>query len=128
MTVEARAQVPVLQDARSLAQTLRATHAIQAYLEAEERFRTSPEVERLRSALNESYRIYEQAESAGQATVEHIQDVRRRQAELQAHPAVAEFIERRDAAGLFLQRINQEISALLGLDFGATAGPAGGAC
>lgn len=128
MTVDARLQLPALRDARSLAQTLRATQAVQAYLVAEERFRTSPEVESLRSALTESYRIYEQAEGAGRATVKHIREVRRRQAALQAHAAVAEFVRRRDEAGLVLQRVNQEISALLGVDFGAAVRPAGGAC
>lgn len=60
--------------------------------------------------------------------MEQIHEVRRRQAELQAHPVVQGFQQSRDAGGLFLQRINQEISALLGLDFGATVGPVGGAC
>lgn len=128
MAVKAGEQAQALRAARSLAQTLRATRVIQAYLAAEQGFRTNSEVERLRGALTDAYQAYLAAERDGHATVEQIHDVRRRQAALQAHPAVLEFVQHREAGGLFLQRVNGEISALLGLDFGATVGPAGGAC
>lgn len=118
----------MVEAARALAEALKHSEVIQAHLAAEQRFRTHLEVERVREGLIAAYQAYEQAERAGTATVEHVQEVRHRQQLLQAHPAVAEYVRKREAGGLFLQRVNEEISRLLGIDFGATAGPAGGAC
>lgn len=128
MVIEAGGSTRVVEAARALAQVLRRTEVIQAYLAAERRFRADPDVERARERLVAAYQTYEQAERAGTAAVEDIQEVRRRQEALQTHPTVVEYVRAREAAGLFLQRINEEISSLLGVDFGATAGPAGGAC
>lgn len=128
MRIEATATMSAVEAARALADALRRTEAIQAYLAAEQRFQTDPDVGRVREGLLAAYQVYEQAERAGTATIEHIQEVRRRQQALQAHPTVGEYTRAREAGGLFLQRVNEEVSSLLGIDFGATAGPAGGAC
>lgn len=128
MGIEITTRTSVVEAAQALAQALKQTEVIQAYRAAEQRFQTDPDVGRLREGLIAAYQAYEQSEQAGTATVEHINEVRRRQAALQSHPAVAEYVRTREASGLFLQRINEEISGLLGIDFGATAGPAGGAC
>jgi cell fate (sporulation/competence/biofilm development) regulator YlbF (YheA/YmcA/DUF963 family) len=128
MRIETTATTPAVEAAQALADALRHTEVIQAYLVAERRFQTDPDVGRVREGLLAAYQAYEQAERAGTATIEHIQEVRRRQQALQAHPTVGEYARAREAGGLFLQRVNEEISSLLGIDFGATAGPAGGAC
>lgn len=59
---------------------------------------------------------------------EQVREVREAQARFQRQILVQEFSQARDAAGLFLQKTNRVISEILGLDFGQTAGPAGGAC
>lgn len=128
MGMETTTRASVVEAARALADALEHTEVVHAYLAAEQRFHADPEIGSLRERLNAAYRAYEQAERAGRATVEHIQDVRRRQHALQTHPAVVEYVRAREAGGLFLQRVNGEISSLLGVDFGATVGPAGGAC
>lgn len=128
MGIETTTRTSVVEAARALAEALRHTGVIQAYLAAEQRFRADPEVGGVRERLIAAYQAYEQAERAGTATVEHVQEVRGWQQALQAHPTVVEYARTREAGGLFLQGVNEEISSLLGIDFGATAGPAGGAC
>jgi cell fate (sporulation/competence/biofilm development) regulator YlbF (YheA/YmcA/DUF963 family) len=128
MRIETTATMSAVEAARALADALRRTEAIQAYLAAEQRFQTDPDVGRVREGLLAAYQAYEQAERAGTATVKHIQEVRRRQEALQSHPTVAEYVRTREAGGLLLQRVNEEVSGLLGIDFGATVRPAGGAC
>jgi cell fate (sporulation/competence/biofilm development) regulator YlbF (YheA/YmcA/DUF963 family) len=118
-----------LDAAQALAAMLRRTTPITAYQDADERFRRDPEVEAMRQRLAAAVRTYRQAERAGTVTIAQVQEVRQCQDALQAHPAVAAYGQAREAGLAFLRRVNDEISGVLGVDFGAAAGVrTGGRC
>jgi cell fate (sporulation/competence/biofilm development) regulator YlbF (YheA/YmcA/DUF963 family) len=108
--------------ARALGEILRRTAPIAAYRDADKRFRRAPEVQAMRQRLAAAVRAYRQAERAGTVTIAQVQEVRQCQDTLQAHPAVSAHEQAREAGVAFLRRVNDEISGILGLDFGATAG------
>ena len=85
-----------------------------------------------RSALVETFQrragAFQRAQQAGDARPGQVREIRTAQARVQAHPRVRELVEAREAVGRFLQETNLVISDVLGVDFGQTAGPAGGAC
>jgi cell fate (sporulation/competence/biofilm development) regulator YlbF (YheA/YmcA/DUF963 family) len=103
---------------------LKATPVVRRFDEAARRFEADQEVQSLMGVL----RRFQQAQQNGGLSSSELEDVRDAQARIRNHSVVQEFLRARDAVGAFLQETNQAISEVLGLDFGQTAGPAGGAC
>lgn len=103
---------------------LRATPVVRRFAEATRRYETDQEVQALMAKL----RHFQQAQQTGGLSSSELQDVRDAQARIRNHRVVQEFLAARDAVGGFLQETNLAVSEVLGLDFGQTAGPAGGAC
>lgn len=119
---------PVLERTREFVTALKATPSVQHFVAAQHRFQTDSEVRQIMADLQRKADAFQKAQEDGTLREEQIRDVREAQARFQRHPLVQEFVQARDAAGLFLQETNRVISEILGLDFGQTAGPAGGAC
>ena len=114
----------VLRRTDEFIEALRATPAVQRFAEASRRFEADQEVQSLMGTLQR----FQRAQQTGEVLGTRFQDVRNAQARLQNHPVVQEFLAARDAVGALLQETNLVISEILGLDFGQTVGPAGGAC
>jgi cell fate (sporulation/competence/biofilm development) regulator YlbF (YheA/YmcA/DUF963 family) len=108
--------------AQAFSRVLLRAAPIAAHRDAEERFRRNPEVEAMRQRLAAAVRAYRQAERAGTVTIAQVQEARQSQDALQTHPAVAAYGQAREAVLAFLRLVNDEISGVLGVDFGATAG------
>ncbi len=119
---------PVLERTREFVTALKATLSVQHFVTAQRRFQTDAEVREIMADLQRNAEAFQKAQQDGTLREEQIQTVRAAQARFQQHPVVREFVQAREAAGVFLQETNRVISELLGLDFGQTAGPAGGAC
>lgn len=64
----------------------------------------------------------------GQTWSDETARTRLRTYQTREHPVVREFTEAQEALGTFLQETNAAISETPGIDFGQTAGSAGGAC
>lgn len=105
-------------------EALKAAPAIRRFAEASCRFEADREVQ----SLMETLQRFQRAQQTGEVLSAGLQDVRDAQARFRNHLVVQEFLAARDAVGAFLQETNLVISEVLGLDFGQTAGPAGGAC
>lgn len=118
----------VLERTQEFVAALKATPAVQRFAAVRRRFGVDPEVQRIMGELQQNVDAFQRAQEAGTLREEQIREVREAQARFQGHPLVQEFFQARDAAGTFLQETNRVISETLGLDFGQTAGPAGGAC
>lgn len=118
----------ILERTREFVVALKAMPVVQHFAAAEQRFRTDPEVQRILGDLQKKVEIFQRAQEAGTLRTDKVRAVREAQARFQGHPLVQEFFQAREAAGLFLQETNRVISGILGLDFGQTVGPAGGAC
>lgn len=103
---------------------LESTRVVRRFKEAARRFEEDQEVQ----SLVQTFRRFQQAQQNGGVLGNELRDVRDAQARIQKHRVVQEFLESREAAGEFLQKTNGAISEVLGVDFGRTAGPAGGAC
>lgn len=114
----------VLQRTEEFIEALRATPAIRRFKEASRRFEADQEVQSLLGRLQR----FQQAQQRGTATSTEVQDARDAQARIQRHPLVREFLAARNGAGALFLQTNQAISEVMGIDFGQTAGPAGGAC
>ncbi len=113
---------------REFVAALQATPSVQRFVAAQRRFQTDPGIQRLLAEAKRKAQSFQRAQQDGTLREEQIQAVREAQARFYEHPLAQEFLQARDAAGTFLQETNRVISAILGLDFGQTAGPAGGAC
>lgn len=107
---------------------LKATLVVQRFVAAEQCFRTDAEVQRILEDLQSKMQAFREAQQGGTLREEQVREVREAQARFYDHPAAQEFLQARDAVGTFLQETNRVISETLGLDFGQTVGPAGGAC
>lgn len=105
-------------------EALKATAVVRRFNEAARQFEADQEVQSLMGTLQR----FQRAQQAGGLSSSELQGVRNAQARFANHPVVQEFLGARDAIGAFLQDTNRVISEVLGLDFGQTAGPAGGAC
>ncbi len=114
----------VLQRTDEFIESLKATSVVRRFDEASRRFETDQEVQSLMGTL----RRFQQAQQTGGVLTAELVGVRDAQARLQNHRVVQEFLAARDAVGKFLQETNQAVSEVIGIDFGQTAGPAGGAC
>lgn len=118
----------VFEKGRELIEALLATPEISAYRRAEARFREDPDLRRLRAEFERVTAAFHRAQARGTLTHAQIREAREVQARLQQHSLVQQFLAARDVAGRCLQEVNRAMSEVLGLDVGATAGPAGGAC
>ena len=107
---------------------LRATSVVQRFADAQRRFDTDPEVQALLETFQRRADAFQRAQQAGDVRPAQVREIRDAQTRVQAHPLVREFAEAREAVGVVLQETNLVISEVLGVDFGQTAGPAGGAC
>lgn len=118
----------VFERTREFVTALKATPSIQRFVVAQRRFQTDPGVQRLLADVQREAQTFQRAQQDGTLQEEQIQQVRDAQARFYDHPVAQEFLQARDAAGTFLQETNRVVSEILGLDFGQTVGPAGGAC
>jgi cell fate (sporulation/competence/biofilm development) regulator YlbF (YheA/YmcA/DUF963 family) len=114
----------VLRRTDEFIEALKATPAVRRFVEASRRFEADQEVQSLMGTLQR----FHGAQQTGEVLSPGFHDVRDAQARLQNHRVVQEFLAARDAVGAFLKETNRVISEVLGVDFGQTAGPAGGAC
>ncbi len=118
----------VFERTREFVTALKATPSIQRFVVAQRRFQTDPGVQRLLADVQRKAETFQRAQQDGTLREEQIREVREAQARFYDHPVAQEFLQARDGAGAFLQETNRVISEILGLDFGQTVGPAGGAC
>jgi cell fate (sporulation/competence/biofilm development) regulator YlbF (YheA/YmcA/DUF963 family) len=125
---ESDGRARVIQHADAFITALRATPVVQRFADAQRRFDTDPEVRALLETFQRLADGFQRAQRAGEARPDQVREIRDAQARIQAHPLVREFVDAREAVGRFLQETNLVISEVLGVDFGQTAGPAGGAC
>jgi cell fate (sporulation/competence/biofilm development) regulator YlbF (YheA/YmcA/DUF963 family) len=118
----------VFERTREFVAALKATPSVQRFVEAQRRFQADREIQRLLAEVQRKAETFQRAQQDGALREEQIQQVREAQARFYDHPVAQEFLQARDAAGAFLQETNRVISEILGLAFGQTVGPAGGAC
>jgi cell fate (sporulation/competence/biofilm development) regulator YlbF (YheA/YmcA/DUF963 family) len=121
-------QAHVLQLADALGAALKNSEVVQHFTAVEQRFRTDPNVQRMLKTLRQEAEKFQHAERTGNLSEEQLQEFRDMQARFQSHPLLRNLQEAREAAGFLLKETNSIISQILGIDFGRTAGPAGGAC
>lgn len=103
---------------------LKATSAVRRFTDAAHSFESDQEVQRLMGVLRQ-FQLAQQTATVSRAD---LHDERDAQIHIRNHPVVVDFLAARDEAGTLLQETNRVISEVLGLDFGQTAGPAGGSC
>lgn len=118
----------VLERTREFVSALKVTPSVQRFMVAQHRFQADREVQRLLADVQRKAETFQRAQQDGTLREEQIREVREAQARFYDHPLAQEFLQARDAAGAFLQEANRVISEILGMDFGQTVGPAGGAC
>lgn len=111
---------------QELLEALKAAPAIVAFRDAERRFQADGELRRLRTELQESGERLQGARMRGVAAQALLAEVREKQAGVQSHPLVLEYVTTKGAADDFLRGINRAISAIVGLDVADAGRPAGG--
>ncbi len=114
----------VLAATRAFIDALKATGPIQRFREASRRFDSDQEVQSILKTLQQ----FQDAQRTGKLIPELADSVREAQIRLRKNAVVKEFLAARDAVNSFLQETNVEISQVLGVNFGQTAGPGGGCC
>lgn len=118
----------VMNCTQAFVDALKSTPLVRHYQAAEQKFRADPGVQKLLAELRKKVEAFQRGREEGTASQEDIQELRDMQKQFQAHPSVQDFQEALQAVGLLFQETNEIISKVLGVDFGQTAGPAGGAC
>lgn len=118
----------VVQQTTAFVKAVQETAVFQRFSDALRGFETDADVQRLLDDFQRQAEAFQRAQQQGTAKAEQVQAIRQAQTRVQAHALVREFAEAQQALGLFLQETNAVISETLGMDFGQTAGPAGGAC
>ncbi len=103
---------------------LKATSAVRRFTDAAHRFESDQEVQGLMGVLRQ-FQLAQQAATISRADLQEARDA---QIHIRNNPVVVDFLTARDQVGTLLQETNRVISEVLGLDFGQTAGPAGGSC
>ena len=114
----------VLERTDEFVEALKATLVVQRFNEAARQLEADQEVQSLMGTLQR----FQRALQTGDLSSTELQNLRDTQTRFGKHRVVQEFLAARDAVGAFLQETNKVISEVLGVDFGQTAGPAGGAC
>ncbi len=112
----------------ALVDALRTAGPIAAFIGAQERFQSDPELTRQRAELQKSFDAFQRANASGAARQAMLTEVRQRQAQVQAHPLVQEYLSTKTAAEAFLRQINGAVSSIVGLDLADAGRPAGGGC
>ncbi len=97
-----------------------------AYTRAQARLDASPEARDLIERLSAAQTDLRARQSRNTLTQADVDKVRALQREAQSNRVIMDLIEAQQAANAYLPEVNQEISALLGVDFAALAGP--GSC
>lgn len=118
----------VMKCAQALIDALKSAPLVRHYRAAERQFRSDPGVQKLLAELRTRAEAFRRGQEEGTVRREHIEELRDRQTLFQTHPIVQDFQDARQAVGLLFQEANAIMSKILGIDFGQTAGPAGGAC
>jgi len=118
---------PVLEEAAHVfALKLRAAPSIAAFRQAEARLEADVGAQRLLAELQERQQaLMRKQQNGGDITQAEIDTLRRLQAEAQRNPMITAYFRAQQQAQGFLSQVNQEISQLLGVDFGALAGAGG---
>lgn len=116
----------VTERVRELVEALREAPAIELFRAAELRFRNDEELGQMQAGLRLKYQQLQRAESEKRHDPRLFQEVRDMQARLQRHPLVVEFVTARQAAQDLLRQTNEAMTAVLGVDVGASVGRAGG--
>lgn len=112
----------VVASTRAFIDALKATSSFRHFTEAKGRFDSDQEVQSLLRTLQE----FQRAQRTGEVLTTGLEGVRDAQRRFAKHPVVTEFAVARDALGSLLQETNVEISRVLGVNFGQTAGRAKG--
>jgi cell fate (sporulation/competence/biofilm development) regulator YlbF (YheA/YmcA/DUF963 family) len=123
-TVNVDGRERVLECTDEFIEALKVTPVVLRFSEAARQFEADQEVQSLMGTLQR----FQRALQAGRLSSSELLELRDAQTRFGNHRVVGEFFAARDAVGAFLQKTNLVISEVLGLDFGQTAGPAGGAC
>lgn len=114
----------VIAATRAFIEALKATGAVRRFTEATRRFEVDEEVQSLMKTFEE----FQRAQRTGDVPASAVETVREAQKRFGKHPVVSELQAAREAVDSLLQETNVEISQILGVNFGQTAGPAGGCC
>lgn len=125
MAKEQRVPTAVAEQVRELVEALRAAPEMVRFRAAEEQFRTDAELDRMRLGLRFSFQNLQRMDREGRHDPRLFQEVRETQARLLRHPLVVEFSTARAAAQDLLREANGAMTAILGVDVGATGGRAG---
>ncbi len=122
------ADADVMHCTQAFIEALKGTPVVRHYTAAEQQFRTDPRVQEMLAELRKKAEHFQRSQVEGTMRREEIQELRELQTLFQAHPFVQNIQLARDAVGLLFQETNAIMSKVLGIDFGQTAGPGGGAC
>jgi len=112
----------------TLIEALKTAPAIAAFIGAETRFQSDAELTRMRAELQTSFEAFQRANATGAAKQAMLTQVRERQARVQAHPLVKEYLTTKSEAEALLRKINDVISSIVGLDLADAGRPSGGCC
>ncbi len=93
---------------------------------AAEALDTDEEFVSLRKSYEKTVEQFRRKQSDGSLEQTDIEQLRALQHEVNTHPIAQRFIAARDEIAVLVQECNQEISQVLGFDFGSVAGPRGG--
>jgi cell fate (sporulation/competence/biofilm development) regulator YlbF (YheA/YmcA/DUF963 family) len=107
--------------AQDLADNLLATEVFQTYHQAYTSYTSDPEAAYLIERFNQAQEEARTLQTNGGLTGEKIEQLQKMQSEIQAQPAIMQFVLARQAAVQFLREINAEISQELNVDFAALA-------
>lgn len=108
--------------------SLKAAPAITSFLDVQRRFQEDAELTRLRRELQAAADAFQRMPPAGAAAKSALADLRARQAGVQAHPLVQQYVTAKNLADTLLKQVNAIISAQVGVDVAGAAAPAGGCC
>src|SRR5512135_1736777 len=107
----------------ALAENLLHAEPIVAYHQAQARLDASDKARGLLERLSAAQADLRAQQSRNGVAQEDVDKVRALQREAQSNRIIMDYAEAQRAAIAYLPEINQEISALLGVDFAALAGP-----
>ncbi len=113
---------------QELVEALKSAPSIAAFRDADARFQADDDLRRLRTDLQASGERFQRARETGAAAQALLTEVREKQARVQSHPLVREYVTTKAAAEAFLKRINRAMSSIVGLDVADAGRPAGGCC
>lgn len=113
---------PDLQEAtQSLIENLLASEAFIRYRKAETRLNTDREARSLLEQLSQVQARLRQNQTRGAVSQAEIDELRNLQAQVQRNRVIMEYAQAQQEAVYFLREINNEISALLGVNFATFA-------